>query len=128
MTRRERRQKVRFIENQGVGFGQNLGHALLPQAQIRQKQMVIDDDDARAAGAFAGAIHITLVVIAAFWPRQFSRVEVASGHSGESAATPGASAISPSTVAAAKRSIFWNSSECAISRARRASRKRWRQR
>ena len=66
MTRRERRQKMRFIENQGVGFGQNLGHALLPQAQIRQKQMVIDDDDARAAGAFAGAIHIAFVVVAAF--------------------------------------------------------------
>ena len=41
------RNLVRFVEDEGVRAGQDLAESFLPDRQIGEQQMMVDDDDIR---------------------------------------------------------------------------------
>ncbi len=49
---------MRFIEDHGVGAGQDVTEALLLQRQVRQQQMVVDHHQVRFIGAAARRKHM----------------------------------------------------------------------
>ena len=95
---------VRLVEDHRVRGAQQIAETVFLEREIREQQMVIDDDDVGFDGLAARVDHVALPISAQRAPRQLSRVEVTCGHSGCASPRSGTSARSPVFVMPAQRS------------------------
>ena len=103
--RRDVRNLVRLVEDDGLRARQQIAEALLLEREIREQQMVIHDHDVGRLGVAPRLEHMTVRELGHSDPRQFSRVEVICGQSEDCSGKSVSSDRSPALVVAAQREI-----------------------
>ena len=87
---------VRLVEDRRSRTdGQQFGHAGFAHRQVGEEQVVVDHHHVGRQRLAPRLVHVAAAELRAVAPRQFSRVEVTSGITGERSSSPGSSARSP---------------------------------
>jgi hypothetical protein len=100
-------QLVRFVEDHGVGGGQQFGHAGIAQHNVGKEQVMVDDHEVGLLRLLAGAHHEAFLVVRTF----AAQAVVPRGghcHTGAFSGTSASSALSPDVVVLANRLISRN--------------------